>query len=230
MGKIKNADIVEIHGLNEMDDVQLNNAQIDDLETEEVNLMLLAIDASGSMSQYVNTMMNELEAFKKAITDSKEEEKILVSRVDFSDSIWMRGYKKIREFDTDYRIYTNTRLYDVIIEGAKRLSDYMDMLKKNGMRIKSVFAIFSDGQDTASISKRIDAKRVIDELNQHEIVTAFVSFGNDAVTEANALGIKNIVQVGQSESELRKAFAQLSKSMISQSKSVVAKTDDFFEL
>ena len=41
---------------------------------------------------------------------------------------------------------------------------------------------------------------------------------------------KNVLEIGRTESDLRKAIEILSKSVISQSKSVIAKTDDFFTI
>lgn len=222
------SDIVEVDGLDE--EIELENTRIDDLETEEVNLMFLGIDQSGSMYPHISDMINELKTFKQSIINSKENEKILVSRADFSGSLNFRGYKKITEFDEDYSTYDCTRLYDVIVEGSEKLITYMDLLRQQGVRVKAVFAIFSDGEDIGSRNNMHEARKVIENLNNLEIVTAFIAFGNGGIQEGTDLEFKNILEVGKSESELRKAFNQLSKSLISQSKSVIAKTDDFFEL
>jgi uncharacterized protein YegL len=218
---------MDVDGLN---DIEIENTPIENLETEEINLMFVAIDTSGSMSSYVGTMKTELDKFKQSIINSKESEKILVNRADFSTLITIQGYKKIDEFDTDYRTYDMTCLYDVIIEGSIKLKEYMNHLKQNGMRVKAVFAIFSDGADTSSKADLVKAMKTIQELNKLEVVTAFIAFGNDALQVGKDLEIKNILEVGKSESELRKAFNQLSKSLISQSKSVIPKKDDFFEM
>jgi hypothetical protein len=218
---------IDIDGINE---IEAQNTKIDELETEDVNLMFLAIDESGSMNFFVDPMKKELETFKKSIIDSKESEKILVARVDFSDFIKIGGYKKIEEFDVDYTVNNSTRLYDVVIEGSEKLKQYMDYLRQQGMRVKAVFAVFSDGLDTASRNNKATAFKVMEEMNKNEIVTAFIAFGKEGLSEAKDLNFKNILQVGQTESELRKAFNQLSKSLISQSKSVIPKKDDFFEM
>lgn len=221
-------DITQVDGID--DDLELENTRIDDLETEEVNLMFIGIDQSSSMSPYHSIMVDELRKFKKSIIDSKENEKILVSRGDFDSNLNFRGYKKITEFDEDYQASGTTRLYDVIVEGTIKLTAYMELLRQQGVRVKAVFAIFSDGQDVSSYAAVHEARKYITELNQLEIVTVFISFGNEGLQEAKDLGFKNILEVGRTESELRKAFNQLSKSLISQSKSVTSKTDDFFEL
>jgi uncharacterized protein YegL len=218
---------IKIDGL---DNIEVENTAIDSLETEEINLMLLAIDVSGSMCGYVSAMEAELSKFKSSIINSKESEKILVCRADFSSQAIFKGYKKIEEFDIDYSTEDSTCLYDVIVEGAKKLLDYMNYLRQQGMRVKAVFAVFSDGQDTCSKNILSTALKTVQELNKLEVVTAFISFGQDAELNGKDLDFKNVLKVGQSESELRKAFNRLSKSLVSQSKSVLPKKDDFFEM
>ena len=133
----------------------------------------------------------------------------------------MGGYKKITEFDTNYDASGMTALYNVIEDGTQKLTDYMEYLKQQGVRVKAVFAIFSDGEDTVS-NDPSEAKRRIQDLNSKEITTAFISFGGTAT------GIAKSLDVSSSASELRKAFDCLSKSVIESSKSVVADGDNFF--
>lgn len=216
---------VEIDGL---DDIEMVNTSIDDIDSEEVNLIFVGIDQSGSMDPYERDMKDSLENFKQALTDSKEADQILVARANFDSYIDIGGYKKIVEFGTNYRAGGMTTLYDVICDGSKVLKDYLDFLKNEGMIVKAVFAIFSDGDDTASKKHFDDAKKAIEELNRVEIVTAFISFGGEATATANDLGFKNVLDVASSASELRRAFDCLSKSVIENSKSVVNNTDDFF--
>ena len=223
----------EIMGL---DEIENENTAIDDLDSEVVNLINVAIDQSGSMNGFVNDMQQSLSDFKDSIQQSKEADTILVARTDFYDNdVDIAGYKKIDMFDTDYQASGMTPLYDAIIEAVDKLtnknnSGYMDVLKSQGMRVKSVFAIFSDGEDTSSRSGLSEAKAKIDYLNKREIVTACVCFGSDAENEAKRLGIKNILKVGSSASELRRAFNCLSKSVAENSQSAINKTQDFFEV
>ena len=172
-------------------------------------------------------MVSCLKEFKQALTDSKEADEILIARADFNSSINVGGYKKITEFDTSYDASGMTALYNVIEDGTQKLTDYMEYLKQQGVRVKAVFAIFSDGEDTVS-NDPSEAKRRIQDLNNKEITTAFISFGGTATGIAKSLGFRNILDVSSSASELRKAFDCLSKSVIESSKSVVADGDNFF--
>lgn len=218
---------IEIDGL---DDIEIENTSVEEIDSENINLIFLGIDQSGSMSSFSNDMKHSLNEFKDALTNSKEADEILVARANFEDSIDIGGYKKIDEFDTAFRAGGCTAMYDAITEGTEKLKEYRQYLKDQGVRVKAVFAIFSDGLDNSSNSSFSDAKRNIEFLNNEEITTAFISFGGEATQTAHDLGFRNVLDVTSSASELRKAFNCLSKSVIESSKSVVADGDDFFQI
>ena len=213
-----------------LDEIEVANTSIDDIDSENINLMFLAIDKSGSMYQFVSDMATSLSEFKDALLNSKEADEILVARAEFTDTCSIGGYKKIGEFDTSFNAYGGTAMYDAIIEGKEKLVEYRNFLKNEGMRVKCVFSVFSDGEDNSSHHTFSEAKAAIDYLNQEEITTAFISFGGEATQIAKDLGFRNLLDVSSSASELRKAFNCLSKSVIESSKSVVADEDDFFQI
>jgi len=218
---------MEILGIDEIENF---NTSIDDIETEIINLIFVAIDRSGSMSPFVNDMKNCLNEFKDALINSKEVDEILLARADFASDINVGGYKPVDQFDVNYIASGSTVLYDVVVDGTAKLLQYIDYLKKQGMRVKAVFSVFSDGDDTASRSSINEAKKCIEDLQNQEITTAFISFGSGAVNEAKKLKFGNILTVGSSASELRRAFNTLSKSVIDSSKSVTPTTDSFFDI
>lgn len=218
---------VEIDGL---DEIEVENTSVDEIDSENINLIYLGIDQSGSMGTYSGDMRHSLTEFKDALINSKEADEILVARANFDDTIVVGGYKKISEFDTAFQAYGCTAMYDAITEGTEKLKDYRKFLKDQGLRVKAVFAIFSDGEDNSSRDSFSDAKRAVEYLNSEEITTAFISFGGGATQTAKDLGFRNILDVTSSASELRKAFNCLSKSVIESSKSVMADEDDFFQI
>ena len=213
-----------------LDDIEVEYTSVDELESENINLIFLGIDKSGSMFQWLSEMRNCLSEFKDALTDSKEADEILVARADFSDDVQIGGYKKISEFDTNFDAYGATAMLDTIVKGSEKLKDYRKFLREQGVRVKAVFAIFSDGMDNVSNNNFSTAKNSVDYLNNEEITTAFISFGGQATQTAKDLGFRNILDVASSASELRKAFNCLSKSVIESSKSVLADEDDFFQV
>lgn len=216
---------MEIDGLG---DIETENTSVDDLESENVNLMMIGIDGSGSMGSYIGDMSNCLSDFKDALENSKEANEILVARADFRDDVKIGGYKAINEFDTSYRTGGCTAMYDCIVEGSAKMMEYRKYLRDQGVRVKCVFAIFSDGYENGSNADLSTARQAIENLNREEITTAFISFGSEAQQEAKKLGFTNLLTVGSSASELRRAFNCLSKSVIESSKSVVSDGDAFF--
>lgn len=218
---------IKIDGL---EDVEAANTSVDEIDSENINLIFVGIDRSVSMSVFSGDMNKALVDFKDALTNSKEADDILVARADFADVATVGGYKRITEFDTTYQTGGCTAMYDTIVDGTSKLKDYRDYLKNEGMRVKAVFAIFSDGLDNQSRNGFSSAKKSVEYLNGEEIVTAFISFGGEATQTARDLGFKNILDVNSSASELRKAFNCLSKSVIENSKSAVSKQDDFFDV
>lgn len=213
-----------------LDELELENTAVDELDCENINLIFLGIDQSGSMDAYRQDMKQALVGFKDALKNSKEADEILVARANFDSGIEVGGYKRIEEFDAGFRAGGCTAMYDAIVEGTRRLKEYREFLKNEGMRVKAVFAVFSDGADNDSGSAFGDAKRAVEFLNGEEITTAFISFGGGAARVAKDLGFRNMLDVSSSASELRRAFQCLSKSVIESSKSVVADEEDFFKI
>ena len=213
-----------------LEEIELENTSIDEIDSENINLIYLGIVQSGSMSTYDQDMKQALTEFKDALSASQEAEEILVARADFDSRIQVGGYKRIGEFYTGFRAGGCTAMYDAITEGTRRLRDYRGFLKKEGMRVKAVFAIFSDGGDNASKSTFGEARQAVEYLNKEEITTAFISFGGSAAKTAKDLGFRNILDVSSSAAELRRAFDCLSRSVIESSKSVLADEDDFFQI
>lgn len=218
---------IEIDGL---DDIEIENTSVEEIDSENINLIYIGIDQSGSMFSYGGDMAHSLMEFKDALSSSKEADEILVARANFEDTINVGGYKKISEFDISFSVGGCTAMYDAITEGTDKLKEYRKYLKDQGVRVKAVFAIFSDGLDNSSNSSFSQAKSAIDFLNNEEITTAFISFGGAATKVAQDLGFRNILDVTSSASELRKAFNCLSKSVIESSKSVMSDGDDFFQI
>lgn len=213
-----------------LEEIELENTSIDEIDSENINLIFLGIDQSGSMAAYDRDMKQALQEFKNALLNSGEAEEILAARANFDSGIQVGGYKRLEEFHTGFTAGGCTALYDAAAEGTRRLRDYRGFLKKEGMRVKAVFAIFSDGKDNGSKHTFSDARQAVQFLNDEEITTAFISFGGAAAKMAQDLGFRNILDVSSSASELRRAFDCLSRSVIESSKSVLADEDDFFQI
>lgn len=217
----------------------IENVRIEDLESEKQTLISILVDESGSMSSYTKAMKECLNSFKDAIVNSKEVDSILVSKTNFSESVYTGGFVAPCLFETNYSANGGTALYDAIVVAEKKIGGndnrgYMDELRNSGIRTKGVVAIFSDGEDTSSSATLEEAKEAIRRMqnNDNGITVAFIAFGNGAESIANDLGIKstNVLDVSASVSELRRAFNVLSNSAISFSKKADVGDENFFQL
>jgi len=205
------------------------NLDVDKLENENVTLVSILLDESGSMDQYQQVMKQSIDTFKKSIKNSKSADELLVSVTRFNGNITSGGFQLIDDVSTDYNPGGSTVLYDAIILGQKNLYDgnktgYLEQLKANGIRVKAVLVIFSDGEDNGSRNVLRDAVDAIGKLKSQEILTAFVAFGGSAKGIAQQLGIADadVLETSATESELRKVFDILSKSAISSSQSAAS--------
>jgi hypothetical protein len=216
---------MEIDGL---DEIEVENTAVESLVVNDVTIMLLEIDSSGSMDDYTGVMKLELENFKNAVAGSPEKDRILVARADFSDFVNVEGYKKIGDFKTEFVPSARTRLYDAIVDGGNKLIQYVDYLSLNGVRVKAVLAVFSDGLDNLSQNTLRGAAGVVKSLKEREVVTVFVSFGESTGVAKN-LGFKNVLGLGRSNDELKRAFNVLGQGIVAQSAAPRPKVDDFLD-
>ncbi len=208
-------------------DIEKFNTPVDSIEQAEVMLLFVGIDTSSSMEDYESSMHKALQDFKESMQDSKEEDQILIARANFNGEVDIAGYKSIHQFDTSYNPDGMTSLYDCICIGSEKMLEYMTMLKKNGMHVRGVFSIFSDGVDNNSSNSISKAQIALNNLKKKEIATAIICFGSEAEGIGQSLDFKNILEVSSSPSELRKAFNVLSKSAIATSKAAGAADDVF---
>lgn len=203
-----------------LDETFAANVDVDDVESASVMLVDFIIDGSGSMYYYEQAMRECLEHYKQAICDSKQADEMLVSKTVFGDNIVTGGYVKPADLNTDYSADGCTKLYDAIIDRRQRMMDYMEQLRSNGTNVRACMIILSDGFDNISKYSVGDARKAVQDLITKEITVAFIAFGQKAFGIADSLGVKkkNVQNVSNDESELRRVIDLVSKSAISASK------------
>lgn len=231
---MKELDKITIDGL---DEVYGTNVDVDDVLSANMMLVDFRIDGSGSMGWHEDAMRDCLKHYKDAICNSKQADEMMVAKTVFNGIIHTGGYVAPEDFDTSYMAGGVTRLYDAIIDGRKRMLDYMEQLRNAGTNVRACMVILTDGEDVGSQNRIGDARKAILDMISKEITVAFIAFGQDAFGIADQLGIKkqNVKEVSNDESELRRIIDLVSKSAISASKkasSGVGGSDDsgFFDI
>lgn len=226
--------INEIYGVDDYDFGQ--NLDVDEIEVESPTLFSLTIDQSPSMGYYISVVPDCIDETKKSIINSKAEDEFLVSVNYFNDTVTLGGYQNIKDVSNAYSVSGYTALYDAIVKAGNALKNpdktgYFDQIKKSGGTPKAIFAILSDGKDNSSSHTSAKAKEVVAFLNESEVITAYIAFGDEAIGIGEALGFANVLNSKEAnEKELRKIFRILSKSAISASKSNLVQSGDFFQV
>ncbi len=217
--KDENFESTTIAGL---DETYTRNLDPEKVECPIVMLVDFLIDGSGSMSEYEGTMRECLVHYKSAIIDSKQADEILISKTIFETKVHEGGYAPIEDLNTDYTANRCTSLYDAIVKRHEAMLKYVEALKANGTNSHACMTILSDGEDTSSEHSINDAYKAVKDMISDEITVAFITFGEQARGIAESLGIKekNIIEVSNDESELRRVMDLFSKSTISASKRV----------
>ena len=203
----------------ESDKIEVVNTPVAELKSSAQTLLRLDIDKSGSMSGFTTAMGQALELVKESIVTSEEVNRIQIAKTLFADTVEPEGYTDVEKFDTSYDAKSGlTKLYDSIIDSERRIKQYMDDLKQNGVAVKAVLCILSDGLDNDSVASFEEAKEAVQNMQAEDITVCFIAFGSDQCeTLANQLGITNVVKTDATIHDLHKIMKFVSIGTIRKS-------------
>jgi Mg-chelatase subunit ChlD len=204
-------------------------AQVDDLNTDDVTLLVTIIDQSSSMSPVRDEVIDAFNQMTRALSDSKARDSILMSCWTFSDRpTLVFDYTPIAAVkDLTCQTYEPdgaTALHDAILNGFTGLVAYGQELRNNGIRTRCLVVVISDGGDNVSSKTEAAVRTVADDLIKQELYTlAFVGLGDASFFNqiAARLGFPNVLTVGSSASDIRRALRMVSGSVIRASQAVV---------
>lgn len=223
---VKNLSVKTINGAN-----GVNPA---DLLTDSVTLYCVVLDETGSMQDDASTVVQAYGEMLTALKDSKAADSILMSVWAFN-STRTRLVHSYLPLDLvpglcDYDPDGGTNLYDATLDGITSLLQYEDDLAKSGTRTQSVIVSFTDGEDNSSRNSPGAVKTVIEGLIAKEkYVFSLVAFGQGYAKQAAAdMGIPNVLEVGSTASEIRRAMGTVSKSVIRASQTKIAGSKSSF--
>jgi len=211
-------------------------AQVDDLNTDDVTLLAVILDASGSMSGVQNDVINAFNAMIAALHASKARDSVLVSAWTFADTPKLLfGYTPLTAApklnSSTYHPSGGTALYDAVIDGFTGLVGYGQELRNNGIRTRCIMVVLSDGEDNMSKCSAGNVQTIAADLLRQEIYTlAFVGFGDSATFTriATGMGFPAILTVANSPQEIRRALNLISSSVIRTSQATVGNANHNF--
>ena len=198
---------------------------VDDVDKSEVFLVTLLVDDSGSIRQAGNEQVvrNGCNLVRKSLASSKQSDGILICVRYLNGKILMPYTPIDQAFDLDQNNYVavgSTPLYDQSIVTLGGVVAKAQEFQNGGCSARSATLIICDGAEYGSqrYKKPSDVAKVVNGLSESHIV-AFMGI-DDGQTDfrkvATSMGIdaKWILTPGNSESEIRKAFAVFSQSAV----------------
>lgn len=199
--------------------------------SDNVNIIVLVYDESGSMEYDKLSIRKANTAFLKDFSKFEDKGSIVVSKVSFADYFEMTPFLSVDEFDTGYTAQGGTELYYSIAASVENtILYYNELVKRLNIRPRITFLVFTDGGDTSDSTKRYkQAKEAIEKLNALDATTVFVAF-RDAIRNEDGTKLKFTCtrEISKVNDLITCLGKQLSKSCIEQSKSVYALKSEFF--
>lgn len=211
-------------------------AQVDDLNTDDVTLLVMILDQSSSMDTVRGDVIDAFNQMTRALADSKAADSILMSAWTFDNRPnLLFGYTPIENVadlnDTTYHPDGATALYDAVMDGFTGLVAYGQQLRDSGIRTRCIVCVMTDGDDNSSSYTAASVKTVADDLLRQEFYTlAFVGLGDERHFRgvAGAMGFNNVLTTANTAGEIRKALNLISGSVIRTSQNQVGATSNSF--
>lgn len=214
---------------------------MDDIDSDEVTIATLILDASGSMLGEQDTVIEAYrENILKPLRGAKNADSILVSLILFSGSSsrLVHGFMPVKQVpELDKSIYNpdgNTPLNMAVHQGLAGLTSYGQALHASGTRSKRICCVITDGGENSSPSQftNISLKQIAaDLLSRENYVLSYCLMGPDSYAEQAAAEIgfpkqhmlpRDKQASGKSETDLRRIFGLFSASIISASQTSIA--------
>jgi Mg-chelatase subunit ChlD len=212
---------------------------IDDLDSEENTLVSVCIDASGSMWNFRQAVIDAYnQKFLAPLQKARNAKSILVSTWLFSGEgknacRLLHGYTPIPQCqqltNQSYNPNGSTPLYEAVQKSFIGIVSYGQTLIQAGSRVKHIIVVLSDGEENSS-NRSITAtklkKQANDLLKTEQFVLSYIFFGPETQGDsiANTIGFPSHHRnkAGLTDSEIRRIFGEVSASVITTSQSRIA--------
>ena len=104
-----------------------------DFTSDNINIIVLVYDYSGSMRGDINAIQKANQAFRQDFSKFEDKGSIAISKARFANSFAMSSFLTVDEFDTSYSADGGTELYYAIrCATDNTLAYYKEMIKPIG--------------------------------------------------------------------------------------------------
>ncbi len=209
---------------------QAMGIRADEITAAEVTLVTLEEDDSGSMSPMAHEARLAQHEMIDALLGSKQSDGVLMATWTFDDQP-VHGYQTLanvpRLDDKSYNPWRgNTPLFDSTIRVLGGVLAKTQEFASNGVPVRSVTVIISDGGDNHSRHKADDVATVVSDLERSEMhIVLFIGIDDGGYTDfravAKSMGIRDdrVMTIANSPSEFRRAIQVASQSALQVSQS-----------
>ncbi|MBN1287115.1 MAG: VWA domain-containing protein [Anaerolineae bacterium] len=228
---------VMVHNLDAQVALGCVGAQVDDLNTDDVTLLVIVLDMSGSMDGVRDAVIDGYNVMLQTLRDSRLADSILVSTWTFSNAPrLLHGYTPVTYAAditrSEYVPSGGTALYDAVLNAYTGIVAYGQDLRDSGIRTQAIIAVFSDGEDNSSKHRVGEVRQVTEDLIAQEIYApVFVGYGDEATFRrvAQEMGFRAILTAAHTPADIRRSMGIVSQSVIRASQSgVVGAGNAFF--
>jgi uncharacterized protein YegL len=228
---------VMVHNLDAQVALGCVGAQVDDLNTDDVTLLVLVLDMSGSMSGVSQDVIDGYNTMLETMRTSPAADSILVSTWVFDTAPeLLHGYTPIETAPdltrADYAPRGQTALYDATLNAFTGIVGYGQDLRNSGIRTRAIIVVFSDGADNSSKNHVGDVRRVTEDLIAQEIyLPVFVGYGDESLFRKVAadMGFQTILTAAHTPADIRRSMGMVSMSVVQVSQSgVIGQGNAFF--
>lgn len=137
-----------------------------DILSDEITLITLALDKSGSMHSVNGSVQEYLIKLQEQLLELSNYYPILINLITFNDYVEAEGFTMIESNTINYKPDGNTSLFDAICIGGDNMINYMQELKRYSKEVNSVFIVLTDGGDTCSKNNFEAALKTVNKLNK----------------------------------------------------------------
>lgn len=201
-----------------------------DFSSDKINIFLILLDSSNSMSGDSNNVSNGLKAFKESFNDFYLANSIAVSVCRFNRDFFYGEFRPVKEMDTRYATGGATALNYAIVTAQNYLFSYVhEVVERTGIIPKVTFVCFSDGEPYNDRMSSSCGKAAIEKMNYSRVTTAFAAFGGEISSQyGKDMGFMATVDVTKRSDLLNFLGVELSNSCKEQSQSLKTLGSSFF--
>lgn len=202
-----------------------------DFSSTKINIFLILLDSSGSMSGDRENVRKGLQLFKESFEGFYLANSIVVSVCSFDNNFYSGDFLPVKQMDTSYSIGGSTALNYALVCCQELLSKYVrEVVSRTGVSNPNVtFVCMSDGQPYMDRRDPEDGMAAIRNMNYAGVTTAFAALGDEVNAEfGQEMGFTATVDVTDRSALLRFLGVELSNSCKEQSQSRKSLGANFF--